>query len=180
MRPLTVDEKHNLVEIKKRETFTILIEKRWGTAMLPKADAHPDKEWSEYVDEVDIPKEVPEMEDSVDSTGKLIDQQPAYDKLINAEVQFQVENLMLNGKVTKRSVEPDGKQSGNYNDNPILNSLIYEVEFEDGAVREYNANTIAGNIISQVDEDGYSKVLMEGIVDYAKDDSVAVFKDDGL
>ena len=46
---------------------------------------------------------------------------------------------------------------------------MYEVEFEDGSVREYNAHTIAGNIISQVDEDGYSKVLMEGIVDYAKD-----------
>ena len=67
---------------------------------------------------------------------------------------------------------------GSYNDNPALNSIIYDVEFNDGTVREYAANIIAENMLTQVDEDGFSLTLMEGIVDYMKDPETAVSKED--
>ena len=51
---------------------------------------------------------------------------------------------------------------------------MYEVEFIDCQVMEYGANIITEIILSQVDSDGYSLILMEGIVDYRKDESVVI------
>ena len=61
---------------------------------------------------------------------------------------------------------------------PILNTMSYEVEFSDGQVKEYSANVIAENMVSQVDEEGFSTALMEAIVDCRKDSSAAVPKSD--
>ena len=48
---------------------------------------------------------------------------------------------------------------------------MYEVELADGRVKEYGANIIAENMLTQVDSDGFSLSLMEGIIDYKCDDS---------
>ena len=78
----------------------------------------------------------------------------------------------------RRTISPDSKTSGKYDDNPFLNSITYEVEISDGQVREYLVNLIAKNMLTQVDSDGYSMALMEGIIDYAKDNSITVQKQD--
>ena len=56
--------------------------------------------------------------------------------------------------------------------------IIYEVEFPDGQTKEYAANTIAENMLRQIDSDGYSTSLMQGIVDFKKDEAVAISKAD--
>ena len=43
------------------------------------------------------------------------------------------------------------------------------MEFPDGAVRQYAANTIAENMYSQLDSDGYSKTILDSTVDYKTD-----------
>ena len=68
--------------------------------------------------------------------------------------------------------------SGSYDDNPFLNSIVYEVEFPDGQVKEYAANIIAENMLSQVDSDGFSTQLMDGIFDFRRDNSEAVPRED--
>eukprot|EP00957_Ditylum_brightwellii_P174369 13275884-Ditylum_brightwellii.AAC.1 len=60
----------------------------------------------------------------------------------------------------------------------MMNTMIYDVEFPDGQVREYAASIIAENMLTQVDSDGYTKTLVESIVDYKKDEAVAVAKND--
>jgi hypothetical protein len=60
----------------------------------------------------------------------------------------------------------------------MLNSIIYEIEFPDGQVKEYAANFIAENMLTQVDADGYSITMMDAIIDYRKDESIAVPKSD--
>ena len=55
---------------------------------------------------------------------------------------------------------------GNWNANPILNTLVYECEFDNGTIREYSANLIASNIYEEVDANGYSKALLHTIVDH--------------
>ena len=45
-------------------------------------------------------------------------------------------------KVKKKALNPDDQTNGSYDENPMLNSIIYEVEFYDGHVKEYSANTI--------------------------------------
>ena len=71
---------------------------------------------------------------------------------------------------------PEGKVVGKYDDNPFLNSMMYDVEFVDGQVQEYSANVIADNMLTRGDSEGFSTTLMEGIVDCCKDESVAVMK----
>ena len=54
-------------------------------------------------------------------------QQPAYEKLINAEVLLQHGTKVQAAKVTQRSIGPDGATVGSYDDNPFFNSIIYDV-----------------------------------------------------
>ena len=84
-----------------------------------------------------------EVEDIVDSTGKPINQQPAYDKIINAKVQLLLGEEMVGGKVAQQTIGPDWQVTRTYDYNPYLNSIIYGVEFPDGQVKEYAANIIA-------------------------------------
>jgi hypothetical protein len=101
-----------------------------------------------------------------------------YDRIINAEVQLQQGNELYTDAVVRRALGPDGTTTGSYADNPILNSIVYEVEFLDGQTKEYAANTIAENMLSQVDSNGYSTTLMQGIIDFKKDDATAIPKTD--
>ena len=45
--------------------------------------------------------------------------------------------------------DADGNIVGTYDDNPILNTIVYDVEFPDGAVKQYAANVIAENMYTQ-------------------------------
>ena len=76
LRPLKVDEIHSPVEIKKREVFDELIKRRWGTPMTPPNTQQP-KAFEKYDDHEQKEQPTLEVEDIVDSTGKLINQQPA-------------------------------------------------------------------------------------------------------
>ena len=86
-RPLKVDELHSPVELKKREVFDELNKRRWGSPMTP-SNTQQQKVFKKYEDHEQQEQPTLEVEDIVDSTGKLIIQQPAYDQIINAEVQL--------------------------------------------------------------------------------------------
>ena len=123
---------------------------------------------------MDEPVESPDHEDILDSTGRILEQQPAFDKIINTEVMIQNGNEMAMGKVARRSLDADGRMTGTYHDNPFLNTVTYDMEFSDGQVKEYSANIIAENMLTQVDSDGYSLSLMDSIIDHHKDPSQAI------
>ena len=57
---------------------------------------------------------------------------------------------------------------GDHNKNPILNTILYDVEFPDGAIKPYAANTIAENILASVYLDGYHSQMLECILDHKK------------
>jgi hypothetical protein len=64
---------------------------------------------------------------------------------------------------------------------PILTlclTLVYDVEFSDGDIKEYAANIIAESIYSQVDDEGRHQLLLDAGVDHEKDDT-AISADDG-
>ena len=62
------------------------------------------------------------------------------------------------------AIGPDGKLIGSFNENPILNTLVYEVEFPDGAMKSYSVNTIAENILQQVDNHGHHSHMLADII----------------
>jgi hypothetical protein len=74
-----------------------------------------------------------------------------WDKMINAEIILQQGDKLQRGKVKRRSVDDNCKTIGTYSDNPIMNSIVYEVEFPDGELKENAANVLAENMLSQVD-----------------------------
>ena len=49
--------------------------------------------------------------------------------------------------------------------------MIYDVEFPDGQIKEYYANMIVDNMLTQIDSEGMSTISMELIADLKKDDS---------
>ena len=130
--PLQVAEIHSPVEAKKREIFAALIKQRWGDSAIPCVNVKVDLECNEHEDDYEEPSIIPDAEEPVDSTGKPINQQPFYDKLINGEVQLQMGDSLVQGKEIGRLVGPEGTIIGSYDDNPILNSLLYDAEFPDG------------------------------------------------
>ena len=74
-------------------------------------------------------------------------------------------------KVLRRSVDKKGKVIGNANDNPLLNTLMYDVEFPDGNIKKYAANIIAENILVNCDSEGHYSSLMSCIIDHKCDGS---------
>ena len=136
-------------------------------------------DWGEYDDEMEKPRITTDIEDTVDAKGKLLNQQPTYDRLLYSEVQMQIGDEVATEKVARRAEDPDGQIRGEYDHNPTLNSYLCEVEFTDGSVREYSANMIAENILTQVDEEGYSPTMMNAIIDHEVDWDVAVAKEEG-
>ena len=69
-------------------------------------------------------------------------------------------------RVTKRLRDAHGRPIGTANDNPILDTRLFEVEYLDGHKASLSANTIAENLFSQIDDEGNRFVLMESINDH--------------
>ena len=51
--------------------------------------------------------ESPDHEDIIDSMGRILEQQPAFDKIINTEVMIQNGDEMAMGKVARREDDRD-------------------------------------------------------------------------
>ena len=81
----------------------------------------------------------------MDEKGTPLSPNSIADPLINAEVvlpRVQSENL---AKVIQCSLGVNGQVIGNHNKDPILNTCIYDVEFQYGIIKPYAENMIAKN-----------------------------------
>ena len=189
LRRLTTHElsASNEAEASKRAAFNLSIRERYGDSMslgpeettlqpsgeepaedsLGNEDSGPFEEFIAYEDEDEEPRLVPEA-DIVDAAGKPVNQQSTTDVLLNAELLLPHGESQQLAKVVRRAVDQDGKVIGSFNENPILNTLVYEVEFPDGAMKSYSANIIAENILQQVDNHGRHSHTLVDILDARK------------
>jgi hypothetical protein len=68
--------------------------------------------------------------------------------------------------------------AGLANDNPILDTREYVVQFDDGSKEiELNANAIAESLYSQCDPDGHKSYLFDSIVDHRRFDNAIRLSD---
>ena len=175
IRPLTIAEINSESEKNKRRTFDDAILKKFGNSMtVPDKDNLIDLDLNDLTLEPDEIKEQSMHdqlvgEDPLDHDGTSVFDKPINDYLIHAEVLLPKDESMTNAKVKGRSKGINGEQVGTYDPNPLLNSIVYDVEFPDGEIKQYSANIIAENMYSQVDSEGHSRSLMDSIVDYKKD-----------
>jgi hypothetical protein len=92
-----------------------------------------------------------------------------YDQYVGAHVRVPIGNEIIPGKVVRRKRELHGTMRGRANENSMLDTRTYEIEFPDGHSDEYTANVIAENMYAQCDIEGKIYNLMEGIVDHKTD-----------
>ena len=69
---------------------------------------------------------------SVDSVANQINQQSKADLLINAEILLPQDEEVQMATILCRSINTDGNVMGTFDENPNLNTLIYDDEFPDG------------------------------------------------
>ena len=194
LRRLTAHERalSNEVESRKRATFDDLIKERWGNSMVlgpdelalqPTGEDDPAAEegregspdfddfafntYEQYEDNVEV-QPSPMEADIVDAAGKPVNQQAVSDILLNAELHLPSGESEQLAKVVRRAVDKDGRLIGSFDKNPMLNTLVYEVQFPDGTLKHYSANIIAENILQQVDSAGHHSHTLEGILEARK------------
>ena len=102
------------------------------------------------------------------------------DNLIGTKVDLpHPDGELKEATIKLRKRAHDGNLIGTKNDNPVLDTRIYEVEFDDGNYNEYSANVLLENLYQQIDDDGYSHQILSSIIDHECDDTVAIHKDNG-
>ena len=85
---------------------------------------------------------------------------------------------MATDKVVKRAMRPNGRTMGKYDPNPCLTLVLYDVEFADGQVKEYATFVIMKSMLIQDNSEGNCTMMLEGIIDYKRNDSVTSPKED--
>ena len=91
LHPLQVAKVHSPEEKERRKIFDACISSKLGTSVTPPSQEAVDElqaTWEEWGDNDEDPRIVPEIEDTVDASGHLLEQQPAYNNIINAEVHL--------------------------------------------------------------------------------------------
>ena len=167
-------------ETKKRVEFTTVIHVKLGDSFsLPNTQSVSDFEnhlpTDDYfdplvgVEEFQLPV-IPDT-DCVDSNGKPLLQQLLTDMFIHKEILLPHGEELLMAKILSRSMDDQGRVLGKYRQNHPLSTLIYDVEFSDGNIKQYSTNMISENILVSYYSDGYYSSMMSCIVDHKCDAS---------
>ena len=166
VRPLTPDEYSSKIEQTKRQAFDENIRRTLGDSWSkPPDDPAPD-DFHPYEDD----------DDGVAHTMLETDDLQ-YDKLVNAEVLLPHRDKVSHATVIGRTKDSDGNEKGRTDDNPMLNTAVYDVLFPDGAIKQYSANIIAENMWAQVDAEGNQYLVLDAITGHRRHDN-AVDKSD--
>ena len=183
LRRLTTHELSisNEAEARKRANFDADIKKKLGDSLTVVEVRRPQRRLrsnpqDDYDTDAFVPYEdeeessaLPMEADIIGEAGMPINNDSVQDLLVNAEVLLPHGEAEQMAKVVRRAIDDDGNLIGTFDENPTLNSLVYEVEFPDGITKSYAANIIAENILYQVDSQGQHHHVMEGILAYRKD-----------
>lgn len=165
-RGLSQEELDNPEEQKLRDKFDLGIKQKLGDIM---NDSHVSQLDPQAVTPV-YEKYSDEAEGTYATTPDIEDATPEYqDSYIGADVVISLQGKPTTGKVKRRARTFSGDLYGKANDNPILDTSSYEVEFPDGRVEAYTANVIAENMWSQCDPQGNQFLLLDAIVDHRTD-----------
>jgi hypothetical protein len=144
------------------------IKERFGQA--PSEDLIHTYSLNNLGDDDDIPDHATLAYAPIDAESNMPDaddwEPEAYDNYISAEVRLPKDGQEILGTVTARKRDHEGNPVGRSNNNPILDTRIYQVTFPDGDSAEYSANVIAEWLYSQVDDKGCQYLMLKEIIDH--------------
>ncbi len=159
----------NKVEVAKSATFNTSITAILGdsvsipTGPLPDQVEDPEPYGGNEGDSFLMPEA-----DFVDAAGKPMLQQSFMDTLINIDVLLPKDEGDSLAKCMQKSVDLNGKVIGKFNENPLLNTILYKCEFEDGTTKAYTTNAIASNIFQEWDSDVFLSLFLYHIIDHKR------------
>jgi hypothetical protein len=82
-----------------------LIKAKWGDSINPPKDLEGKSiDFANNEDDANASCDIPDIEDTIDTDDYLIDNQPSYDKMINAEVMMQQDKKSVRYIVKGRTV----------------------------------------------------------------------------
>ena len=148
-RPLTLAEINSKPEQDMQDSFDIEIQKKLGDSIkiVPQTPPKPGEDNDFDMSENEEPLLIPEV-DPIDATRWPVYEQPLTDMLLQAEVLLPQGEEMKLAKVIALNKDDNGGIIGSYNENPLLNSIIFDMEFPDGEIKEYAVVAIYYLILS--------------------------------
>jgi Reverse transcriptase (RNA-dependent DNA polymerase) len=143
--------------------------------VVPDDDERVLQDWNDYtdLDDEDCAREFSEVisDEKIPEADEDFTPDTIGDTYMEKEVIIPDEADAANiGRVTKRLRDAEGRPIGVANENPLLDTREYAVEFRDGRVESLSANMIAKNLYSQLDEEGKRHLLLADIVDHRRDE----------
>ena len=132
-----------------------------------------------YEDEALIsisPVEGEEQVPDIDDEGIVTPEET--DEFMNAEVSLPRGDGYQRAVVSHRKRDRGGNLIGRRNNNPLLDTRVYEARFPDGEAIEVAANVVAESLFRVCDSDGNEFLLIKEILDH-KSDETAVPESDG-
>ena len=170
-RPLSDDEMQDPGEKRKRDQYDSLLRKKLGkplsVADLEELGIHT-PEYKLYEDDHEGGHQ------HADDAEDLVTEETG-DQYIGAEVSLPKNGQLHTGKVIRRQCNDCGDLIGKANQNRLLDTRSYQVQFPDGEIAPYAVNLIAENMITQCDPDSNQFLLLESITDHKKDKSAVPF-----
>jgi hypothetical protein len=146
LQHLTDEELNSSVHKDMRHKFDESIELHLGLAALlqdfPAEDLTPDPTHYDDTNALDLEYGDAEMMPKIG------------DNYLSAEFMLPKGGVLVKGRMTARKRDWVGNPVGCANDNPILDTRSYIVNFDDGDQTELTANMIAESLYSQCDPDG--------------------------
>jgi hypothetical protein len=131
--------------------------------------------FQEVAEETDVTPDIDAVVDNTDAERAA----DTYHSYVGAEV------ILPDATGNRRMARVLRRVQGNVNNdnqsvitNPLLDTSVFEVQFPDGTVDRLNANVIAENLLSQVDEQGRQFQVLSEIVEHQKD-GTAILPVDG-
>ena len=100
----------------------------------------------------------PNIEPTLDSFDGYLNMELGMPRGEDGEIEHAV--------VKRRAVDHLGEPIGIANNNPLLDTRQYDIEYLDGTIETFTTNLIAENILAQVDEDGHRQLLLDEIFDH--------------
>ena len=87
------------------------------------------------------------------------------DSYINMEVRLPSGEKELYGQVVCLCLDKNGRMIRNPDNNPYMDTVLYEIKFEDGTSAAYGANIIAENMQRMCNNEGFYEDSLHSIVD---------------
>ena len=189
LRSLTPAELDSDLEKQKRKVFDAAIYKLYGDHKSVPSNwvtrRRKANDQDQYVDDSHDEMVDPAFGDP-DRLDQTTHAMPEVDTILDFDAYIQSEVMLPNSKgvmqaatVIGQSVDIEGNPIGEYDENPMVNTRVYDVMFPDGIVQQYSANIIAHGIFDAADSDGYCYQLMDEIIDHRKNDD-ALCQEDGF